>query len=173
MVIRKVGVVGCGLMGHGIVQIAAQGGCEVTALETEQRFLDAGLARIDKSLAKLVVEKAGVPTPPFAVVKSAAEASAVKLAAPLFAKPIAEGTSNPRRPRASARRAAERSRLFSAASRPGPVCTNPGGGTLPLNVHSIKPLSGSQPGSSGECTALQAQAICLPYRGPTRCIEQR
>jgi 3-hydroxyacyl-CoA dehydrogenase len=65
MVIRKVGVVGCGLMGHGIVQIAAQGGCEVTALETEQRFLDSGLARIDKSLAKLAekaVEK-GKATP--------------------------------------------------------------------------------------------------------------
>jgi 3-hydroxyacyl-CoA dehydrogenase len=52
-------------MGHGIVQVAAQGGCEVIALETEQRFLDAGLARIDKSLAKLAekaVEK-GKATP--------------------------------------------------------------------------------------------------------------
>jgi 3-hydroxyacyl-CoA dehydrogenase len=53
MVIKKVGVVGCGLMGHGIVQVAAQGGCTVVALESEQRFLDSGLARIDKSLAKL------------------------------------------------------------------------------------------------------------------------
>lgn len=57
MAIKKVGVVGCGLMGHGIVQVAAQGGFEVVALETEQRFLDSGLARIDKSLAKLA-EKA-------------------------------------------------------------------------------------------------------------------
>ncbi|MEM1450042.1 MAG: 3-hydroxyacyl-CoA dehydrogenase NAD-binding domain-containing protein [Planctomycetota bacterium] len=53
MDIKKVGVVGCGLMGHGIVQVAAQGGCEVVALETEQSFLDKGLARVDKSLAKL------------------------------------------------------------------------------------------------------------------------
>ena len=53
MQIKKVGVVGCGLMGHGIVQVAAQGGCEVIALESEQAFLDKGLARVDKSLAKL------------------------------------------------------------------------------------------------------------------------
>ncbi len=57
MSIKKVGVVGCGLMGHGIAQVAAQGGCTVIAVETEQRFLDAGLARIDKSLARLA-EKA-------------------------------------------------------------------------------------------------------------------
>lgn len=53
MVIKKVGVIGCGLMGHGIVQVAAQGGCSVIALESNQQFLDKGLARIDKSLAKL------------------------------------------------------------------------------------------------------------------------
>ena len=53
MVIKKVGVVGCGLMGHGIVQVAAQGGCQVVAVETEHKFLDSGLGRIDKSLAKL------------------------------------------------------------------------------------------------------------------------
>lgn len=60
MEIKKVGVIGCGLMGHGIVQIAAQGGCEVIAVETEQAFLDKGLARIDKSVKKLsskLVEK--------------------------------------------------------------------------------------------------------------------
>ncbi|MCC7013251.1 MAG: 3-hydroxybutyryl-CoA dehydrogenase [Planctomycetes bacterium] len=50
---QKVGVVGCGLMGHGIVQVAAQGGFQVVAVEAEQKFLDGGLARIDKSLAKL------------------------------------------------------------------------------------------------------------------------
>ena len=56
MQIKKVGVVGCGLMGHGIVQVAAQGGCEVVALETEQGFLDKGLGRVDKSLAKLAAK---------------------------------------------------------------------------------------------------------------------
>jgi 3-hydroxyacyl-CoA dehydrogenase len=55
--IQKVGVVGCGLMGHGIVQVAAQAGCQVTAVEAEQAFLDKGLGRIEKSLAKLA-EKA-------------------------------------------------------------------------------------------------------------------
>ncbi len=53
MAIQTVGVIGCGLMGHGIVQVAAQAGYKVVALETEARFLEAGLARIDKSLAKL------------------------------------------------------------------------------------------------------------------------
>jgi 3-hydroxyacyl-CoA dehydrogenase len=57
MQVKKVGVVGCGLMGHGIVQVAAQAGCTVAALESKQEFLDAGLARIEKSLAKLA-EKA-------------------------------------------------------------------------------------------------------------------
>jgi 3-hydroxyacyl-CoA dehydrogenase len=53
MQIKKVGVVGCGLMGHGIAQIAAQGGFDVVVVETEQGFLDKGLARIEKSLAKM------------------------------------------------------------------------------------------------------------------------
>jgi len=57
MKIEKVGVVGCGLMGHGIVQVAAQAGCQVVALEAEQSFLDKGLGRIQKSLGKLA-EKA-------------------------------------------------------------------------------------------------------------------
>ena len=64
MQIKKVGVVGCGLMGHGIAQVAAQGGFQVVVVESKQEFLDAGLARIDKSLAKLAekaVEKGKTP----------------------------------------------------------------------------------------------------------------
>ncbi len=57
MTIQKVGVVGCGLMGHGIAQVAAQGGCDVVVVEAEQEFLDKGLARIDKSLAKLAAKQ--------------------------------------------------------------------------------------------------------------------
>ncbi len=53
MTTKKVGVIGCGLMGHGIVQIAAQAGFEVTVVETEQAFLDRGIARIEKSVQKL------------------------------------------------------------------------------------------------------------------------
>jgi len=53
MQIKKVGVVGCGLMGHGIVQVAAQGGLSVVALESDRTALDKGLARIEASLGKL------------------------------------------------------------------------------------------------------------------------
>jgi 3-hydroxybutyryl-CoA dehydrogenase len=52
MDIRKVGVLGCGLMGSGIAQVAATAGFEVTVLEVEQKFLDKGFAGIQKSLAK-------------------------------------------------------------------------------------------------------------------------
>jgi 3-hydroxyacyl-CoA dehydrogenase len=53
MNIEKVGVVGCGLMGHGIVQVAAQGGHRVVAFELDQGALDKGMGRIEKSIAKL------------------------------------------------------------------------------------------------------------------------
>jgi len=53
MQIKKVGVIGAGLMGHGIAQVAAQGGCDVVVVEADQNAMDKGLGRIDKSLAKL------------------------------------------------------------------------------------------------------------------------
>lgn len=46
MAIRRVGVVGCGLMGGGIAQTAAQSGYDTVVLEVNQQFLDKGLARI-------------------------------------------------------------------------------------------------------------------------------
>src|SRR5512146_2479557 len=52
MQIRKVGIIGCGLMGSGIAQVSATAGFDVTVLEAEQRFLDKGFASIEKSLAK-------------------------------------------------------------------------------------------------------------------------
>src|ERR1700739_5059924 len=52
MQIEKVGVLGCGLMGSGIAQVAATAGFDVTVLEVEQKFLDKGFAGIEKSLAK-------------------------------------------------------------------------------------------------------------------------
>src|ERR1700722_5599203 len=52
MEIRKVGVLGCGLMGSGIAQVAATAGFDVTVLEVDQKFLDKGFAGIEKSLAK-------------------------------------------------------------------------------------------------------------------------
>jgi 3-hydroxybutyryl-CoA dehydrogenase len=52
MEIRKVGVLGCGLMGSGIAQTAATAGCEVVVREVEQALCDKGFAGIEKSLAK-------------------------------------------------------------------------------------------------------------------------
>jgi 3-hydroxybutyryl-CoA dehydrogenase len=52
--IEKVGVVGCGLMGHGIAQICAQAGWEVVVREVDQGALDRGLGRIEKQLARAV-----------------------------------------------------------------------------------------------------------------------
>ena len=54
MSIEHVGVIGCGLMGSGIAQVAAQGGCKVTVHEVNDQLLGKGLARVQGSLAKLV-----------------------------------------------------------------------------------------------------------------------
>jgi 3-hydroxybutyryl-CoA dehydrogenase len=54
MAIQKIGVVGCGLMGAGIAQTAAQAGFQVTVREVSTELLDKGFANIDKSLARLV-----------------------------------------------------------------------------------------------------------------------
>jgi len=52
--IARVGVLGCGLMGHGITQVAAQAGLDVVVREVDQATLDKGLERIDKQLARAV-----------------------------------------------------------------------------------------------------------------------
>lgn len=49
MAIRKVGVVGCGLMGGGIAQTCAQSGYETVVLEVNQQLLDKGMARIQSA----------------------------------------------------------------------------------------------------------------------------
>lgn len=54
MAIDKVGVLGAGLMGHGIAQICAQNGWQVVVREVDQEKLDKGLARIEKQLARAV-----------------------------------------------------------------------------------------------------------------------
>ena len=63
MAIKKVGVLGCGLMGSGIAQVSAMAGYDVVVLETEQKAIDKGFAGIEKSLGKLTekpVEKGGI-----------------------------------------------------------------------------------------------------------------
>ncbi|TFB11828.1 3-hydroxybutyryl-CoA dehydrogenase [Candidatus Marinimicrobia bacterium MT.SAG.4] len=52
MAIKKVGVLGCGLMGSGIAQVAAQSGYEVIVREVNQELLDKGLGRISDFLSK-------------------------------------------------------------------------------------------------------------------------
>jgi 3-hydroxybutyryl-CoA dehydrogenase len=54
MAIRKVGVLGCGLMGSGIAEISARAGFETVVREVEQGFLDKGLERIRGSLGRAV-----------------------------------------------------------------------------------------------------------------------
>ncbi len=54
MNIQTIGVIGCGLMGSGIVEVAARAGFDVIVSEANDDFLQAGLARIDKSLGRAV-----------------------------------------------------------------------------------------------------------------------
>jgi len=52
--IKKVGVIGCGVMGSGIVINCAQSGLQVVASEINDELLKKGMASIDKFLAKSV-----------------------------------------------------------------------------------------------------------------------
>jgi 3-hydroxybutyryl-CoA dehydrogenase len=54
--IRKIGVIGAGLMGSGIAQVAAQAGFEVVMRDIDNKFIEHGLEAIRKSL-NLFVEK--------------------------------------------------------------------------------------------------------------------
>ena len=52
--IKKVGVAGAGLMGHGIAQVAAQAGYDVVLREVDADRLAKGVGRIDKQLGRAV-----------------------------------------------------------------------------------------------------------------------
>ena len=54
MAIRKVGVVGCGLMGSGIAQTCVQAGYGTIVSEVNQQLLDKGMARIHSAWDTLV-----------------------------------------------------------------------------------------------------------------------
>ncbi len=54
MEIKKVGVIGCGVMGSGITQTCAQAGCEVTVLEISDELLNKGLSVIKSALSRSV-----------------------------------------------------------------------------------------------------------------------
>lgn len=51
--IKRIAVLGAGLMGHGIAQVAAQvGGYEVSMRDVDQRFVDSGMSMIRESLQR-------------------------------------------------------------------------------------------------------------------------
>ena len=52
--IEQVGVLGAGLMGHGIAQVAAQSGYEVVLREVDEAALAKGIGKIEKQLARAV-----------------------------------------------------------------------------------------------------------------------
>jgi 3-hydroxybutyryl-CoA dehydrogenase len=52
--IKKVGVLGAGLMGHGIAQVVAQAGYDVVLREVDDAKLDKGVGKIEKQLARAV-----------------------------------------------------------------------------------------------------------------------
>ena len=52
--IKKVGVLGCGLMGSGIAQVSAAAGYETIVREVDQAPIDKGLSGVQKSLGKIV-----------------------------------------------------------------------------------------------------------------------
>jgi 3-hydroxybutyryl-CoA dehydrogenase len=52
--IKKVGVIGCGIMGSGIVEVCAKAGAEVTFVEVDDERVEQGRARIEKSLSRAV-----------------------------------------------------------------------------------------------------------------------
>ncbi|NLT07447.1 MAG: 3-hydroxybutyryl-CoA dehydrogenase [Solirubrobacterales bacterium] len=54
MEIKQVGVLGAGLMGHGIAQVVAQAGYDVVLREADQGALDKGVGKIERQLARAV-----------------------------------------------------------------------------------------------------------------------
>ncbi|GMO55517.1 MAG: 3-hydroxybutyryl-CoA dehydrogenase [Treponemataceae bacterium] len=57
MAIKKVGVLGSGTMGAGIVQVFAQSGYEVYVRARRQTSVDSGIATVTKNLEKLVAKE--------------------------------------------------------------------------------------------------------------------
>jgi 3-hydroxybutyryl-CoA dehydrogenase len=57
MEIKKVGVLGCGLMGAGIAEICAKAGYETVVREVEEGFLEKGMGRISASLDRAVAKQ--------------------------------------------------------------------------------------------------------------------
>jgi len=56
MEIKKICVLGAGIMGSGIAQVAAEAGFEVSMRDIEERFVEKGLATIKKNLSRSVLK---------------------------------------------------------------------------------------------------------------------
>lgn len=56
MAIEKVAVIGMGLMGAGIAQVYAEGGCDVYVTDISEEYIKKGIASIDKFLSKAVAK---------------------------------------------------------------------------------------------------------------------
>jgi len=56
MEIKKIGIIGSGVMGSGIAQAAAQSGLEVLLMDTEDEYVQRGLEKIKKRLEKRIAE---------------------------------------------------------------------------------------------------------------------
>jgi 3-hydroxybutyryl-CoA dehydrogenase len=52
--VKRVGVVGCGLMGSGIVEVVARAGAEVTFVEGSDELVERGRASVERSVRKAV-----------------------------------------------------------------------------------------------------------------------
>jgi 3-hydroxybutyryl-CoA dehydrogenase len=52
--VKRVAVIGCGVMGSGIAEVCARGGLEVTVLETTPELVEAGRRRIETSMLHAV-----------------------------------------------------------------------------------------------------------------------
>ena len=54
VLVERVGVVGCGLMGSGIAEVTARAGAEVVVIERDDEALASGRQRIERSLDRAV-----------------------------------------------------------------------------------------------------------------------
>ena len=57
MVIKKIGVVGAGQMGHGIALVSAKAGYDVILRDITKEYVEKGIAKIDKFLTKSVAKE--------------------------------------------------------------------------------------------------------------------
>ena len=55
--VRRVAVLGAGVMGHGIAEVAALSGCEVSLYDIKQEFIDSALDKIKWSVSKFAEKK--------------------------------------------------------------------------------------------------------------------